>query len=1333
MKKNILLFIVLFLGFCNNTLYAQLARLYTTESELSSSLITQICQDHEGMIWIATENGLNKFDGNKMTSYFHHRGDAHSLSNNFVNALFVDSQGHLFVGTHAGVQMYLPQTNNFTPTTINKETGKPFDQNVTAIVELPDGKLLASGYQIVQLHIEGDQLYETIYQNLENIKGIGRMRSACDGTIWFTQRYKGINHFNPTNKNNVQTYFCENNSSIVSTNLCCNGQGTAFFGTQQHGLYTFNTKAQQVICLTPNFTHPIYTIYPNNDEEIYIGTDGFGLKCYNTRTQKISSISLEYPFLNPAKLKIHAIFRDKNGSLWLGIYQKGVLMVPRQEQKFNYIGSKSYEKNLIGNNAISALAQDEQGNYWIGTDNDGIYQLNNKRRTVNHLVPGNNSNVPNIIPSLYRSSTNQIWYGSLGQGMGWKDPRTSQCQPLRSTQYPDLHYLDVYDFAEDRHQKLWIGTLGKGLFCYNLKTGDLQHDSLVSQQTNVWINCLHYASATDTLYIGTYNGAYAVHALTQKITVIFLQSIVNAMTTDHKGDLWMGTNDGLFRRAQGQTKLDTITINDAPNGMIIYSIHEDNNNQLWMGTNQGLICLNTLTLKADYYYAADGLQGNEFCRNSSLIDQQKQLWFGGINGITYFNPDNIMHSRKDFNIALSNFYIYNQSISSHDYRIKHKENNFTFELTALDFAIPRKHITYQYSLNGNRWISMMKGVYKISFNNLPAQRYHLRIRAQYYDVESNELNFNIIVLPPWWRSWWAWTIYILIGFIVVGIILWLGYKRYQSKLEIKRYIQEEKEKEAKLQFLINISHEIRTPMSLIISPLQKLIENDEDTSLRKRNYSLMYRNAHRILNLVNQLLDVRKIEKGQMHLLFKQTEMVAFIEDVCENFIQLSTRKNIKLRFVHSDIEQLKLWIDPSNFDKIIFNLLSNAFKFTPEGGEVVIELTQTTQSAQIVVRDTGKGLIEADKEKIFDRFFQSKQDSNGAAIGTGIGLNLTRSLVELHHGTIQADNNGEHQPGCHFTITLPLESSHLAEEDMITEKRPENVESEVISDQTNERLASTSETCYSNEAKEVVRIKSKTKYHVLIVEDDEEINEYLCRELAEDFHLTSCGNGKEAIELLHKQSFNLVVSDIMMPEMDGISLCKHIKQHLQFNHIPIILLTAKTRETDNITGLAVGADAYITKPFSLNILRSTILSLIQNRLALKNSFSGTQEIGNKVESPTLQSPDEKLMERIIKVVNDNLSNTEISVKQIADEIGISTVHLNRKLKELTNQTSSRFIRNIRLQAAARLLAEKKHSIAEVSDLTGFSDPNYFSKSFKELYGMYPTAYMKENNPTETD
>ena len=805
------------------------------------------------------------------------------------------------------------------------------------------------------------------------------------------------------------------------------------------------------------------------------------------------------------------------------------------------------------------------------------------------------------------------------------------------------------------------------------------------------------------------------------------------MTTDHKGDLWMGTNDGLFRRTKDQAKLDTITINDAPNGMIIYSICEDNNNQLWMGTNQGLICLNTLTLKADYYYAADGLQGNEFCRNSSLIDQQKQLWFGGINGITYFNPDQIVRSRKDFNIALSNFYIYNQSIPGHDYRIKHKENNFTFELTALNFAIPREHITYQYSLNGNRWVSMMKGVSKISFNNLPAQRYHLRIRAKYYDVESNELNFSITVLPPWWRSWWAWTIYILIGFIVVGIILWLGYKRYQSKLEIKRYIQEEKEKEAKLQFLINISHEIRTPMSLIISPLQKLMENDEDISLRKRNYSLMYKNAHRILNLVNQLLDVRKIEKGQMHLLFKQTEMVSFIEDVCENFTQLSTRKNIKLRFVHSDIKQLKLWIDPSNFDKIIFNLLSNAFKFTPEGGEVVIELTQTTQSAQIVVRDTGKGLIEADKEKIFDRFFQSKQDSNGAAIGTGIGLNLTRSLVELHHGIIQADNNGENQPGCHFTITLPLESSHLGKEDMITEDKPENIESEDISDQTNDRLVSTPETCYSNEAKEAVRIKSKTKYHVLIVEDDEEINEYLCRELAEDFHLTSCGNGKEAIELLHKQPFNIVVSDIMMPEMDGISLCKHIKQHLQFNHIPIILLTAKTRETDNITGLSVGADAYITKPFSLNILRSTILNLIQNRLALKNSFSGTQEVGDKVESPTLQSPDEKLMERIIKVVNDNLSNTEISVKQIADEIGISTVHLNRKLKELTNQTTSRFIRNIRLQAAARLLAEKKHSIAEVSDLTGFSDPNYFSKSFKELYGMYPTAYMKENNSTETD
>lgn len=539
--------------------------------------------------------------------------------------------------------------------------------------------------------------------------------------------------------------------------------------------------------------------------------------------------------------------------------------------------------------------------------------------------------------------------------------------------------------------------------------------------------------------------------------------------------------------------------------------------------------------------------------------------------------------------------------------------------------------------------------------------------------------------------------------------------------EMLQHIHAEQINEAKLQFFINISHEIRTPMSLIISPLQKLIKN-EDNNERLKVYHMIYRNAERILNLVNQLMDIRKIDKGQMALMFRETNIIPFIDDLCNTFAQQANIKDIQLQF-HHQLPELNIWVDTSNFDKIILNILSNAFKYTPQNGQIDITLrtgedfTQPEplkQYAEIVISDTGTGIDEMEKEHIFERFYQIRNSHHNPKGGTGIGLHLTRSLVELHHGVIHVENNGD-QPGCRFIIRLPLGNKHL---------RPEEID---IHEKENTTYTPTAPVISPiiEEEKEK-KVKMRSKYHVLIVEDDEEIRNYIAKELAAKFHIMESGNGREALELILKKAPDLVISDIMMPEMDGLTLCKKIKQNVNINHIPVILLTAKTREEDNLEGLSTGADAYIMKPFNIDILQKTAENLVHTRQQLRKVFTGQQNQEDKVQKLEAKSSDEKLMERIMKVINENISNSDLTIEMLTNEVGISRVHLHRKLKELTNQSTRDFIRNIRLKEAARLLSEKEHTISEIAMLTGFHDPNNFSTSFKELYGMPPSMYMKE-------
>ena len=640
-----------------------------------------------------------------------------------------------------------------------------------------------------------------------------------------------------------------------------------------------------------------------------------------------------------------------------------------------------------------------------------------------------------------------------------------------------------------------------------------------------------------------------------------------------------------------------------------------------------------------------------------------------------------------------------------------------------------EQISYQYKIEelSNQWLSTEPGVNRVTYNNLLPGKYTFHVRALSHGNLSEIRTVKILITPPWYEMWWAYCIYaFLFGLLVLGIVNYI-LSRMRHRREIMKREHAEQLNEAKLQFFINISHEIRTPMTLIINPLEKLLAEKKGGEVQK-TYLMIYRNAQRILRLINQLMDIRKLDKGQMFMKFRETDMVGFIDDVMLTFDYMARKKKIRFSFEHV-MPQLKVWVDMNNFDKILMNIFSNAFKYTPEQGEITVTLSTGRDSTrrdplkeyfEITVTDNGIGLDREKIERIFERFYQIDNDVTKSNFGTGIGLHLSRSLVELHHGIILAENR-EDAPGSRFIIRIPLGSAHLRTDEL------EDVEAIITPHTVLVKPEKTDlEGAFEEEEDEESKKagKSKNRMRILIVEDEEEILSYLKEELEGDYRIMTRKNGREAYDTILADTPDLVISDIMMPEMDGLSLCRKIKQNTNVNHVPVILLTAKSKPEDTMEGMATGADAYMVKPFNTELLKSTIANLIANRKLLKSKFSGAQQQEDKVQKLSMKSADEILMSKIMKVINENLSNPDLNVEMLAANVGLSRVHVHRKLKELTNLSARDFIKNIRLQQAAALLKEKKLTVSEVAYATGYTNLSHFSSSFKEVHGMSPKEYM---------
>ena len=1317
---KIVLLVILFLTLsAPAALEAQSCRLFTTNDALPNTLVNDVIEDKNNMIWVGTEYGLCRYDGSRFSTYLYEKGNPNSLQNNYVRTLFVDSQGRLLVGTRGGLQVYRPETDDFTPLA-TFENGRP-SGDITKIIERENGEIWMSGNVPCCARFD-EQDNPVLYSNpfTYKVNFTEALVEDASGRLWINRRMKELFCLE---KDGKLTRFLQDGKDVPFNALYLAPDGNLYGGGQRFGLYRLDTKAQRFESLAGNGSERFLVRDVNSldNENLLVATDNAGLKVYNLKTGQCSDYQFDDGRVDAKSQKVHAICRDHNNVLWLALYQKGVMMIPHKPQQFHCLGASSKD-NCIGDKCITSILYDNNHLVWVATDNGGLYALDDEGKQCKFFpYTGEPNTVPSSFIKIFQDSRQRFWYGSYTQGGGWIDKNTGRCTQVTANG-KDASTISFYDYAEDHLGRIWAVSMGSGIYRY-----DEQRQTFVTPYDSDscrWANCCYFDSVTDILYVGSYNGLTALdlHTDTLKVRQYLGRFIIFSITPYTQGRLALCTSEGmlLFDLKSGDT--EQFGLSDGLPSDLLYAARTDAAGLLWIATNAGLTCYNEPRHLFTTYTVNDGLHSNEFYKNASMTDWLGRLWFGGTTGITYFDPQEMNQEGEHCQVRIVSVQVSGQQVRNR-LNTYFEDGSFTFEMATLPLHRTR-HAIYYYSLDGDPWSALQQGQNQVSFSHVTPGEHTFRYKAQLSGVESDVKQYTFTVAYPWYRQWWA-NVTILILLMVIAYLIYYQIRhRHIVKKRLAQHIQIQAINEAKLQFFMNIAHEIRTPMTMIVSPLQKLLSSDPDPE-RHHVYTMMQRNADRIVGTINQLMDLRKIDKNQMRLYCNEVDIAAYVRDLCESMRDVADVRQVHLSLVDATPEGLKLWVDTSNFDKILINLLSNALKYTPAGGSVVVEIgreepTETFPEGCFVlnVTDNGEGIPESERTRIFERFYQVRTTSVGKG-GTGIGLHLTASLIKLHKGTIEVLDNPEGQ-GVRFRVRLPLGCSHLKSSEI-------SKGVQVFMNVSHPDASLITPDVYVQEEEGKSPESTQGKSLVVVAEDDIEIRQYIVQELSTYCRVIECGNGREALDCVLHQVPDLVLSDVMMPEMDGFELCRKIRNNVRLNHIPIVLLTAKSDEETRLESLDLGADAFLTKPFSMEVLRRTVQNLLKSRASLRNAYSGTQMPLDQVDTPEGKSPDERLMERIMKVVNINLSNPELTSDLIAKEVGMSRVHLYRKLRELTNQTARNFIRNIRLAKAAELLAQKKCSVAEVAEMVGFTNASNFATSFKEVYGMSPTAYMEEH------
>ena len=1342
--KIIALFYVTIL-FSNNSL-AQESKLYSSDNVISSNLINSIYQDKEGYIWIATHDGLNKMNENGVIKYSHIAGDSLSLSSNYVRALFEDSKSRFWVGQIHGLQKYDRAYDCFRDVVILNNKNRIYP-HITSIIETGNHDIWfgTSGSGLIILPHE--ETLDTLYVRNnsffnQDFSFIQKLYIDFNQNIWIATNKQLLKYSSITGK--INEIIGNDNHSISNVfEMQSDNDGNIYIATISNGLYIKyqDNESYQAYCINElkNINFQCLEYIPEHNE-ILLGSDGYGLYTYDVFHKKILRQKMINGTIPNEKNKIHCILRDRDNNIWMGIYQKGVLFIPKKTYNFDYYGKNSIDKNIIGSYCVTSLYMSDNNTLWVGTDNDGLYKVNLKDNTSKHYMGiSNKYRFPNTIMDInsigdgiliLSSYFNGISYFDINSSkINFKNPLPNTCKCISSTAFDD-------------DGNLWIGTLGNGMYGINRKTNKIfQHlDNIYNTPKYPLLsNRINYITKDNNgiLWIGTSEGLNTYNPKNGTFPYEFTNTILrnckikNIMIDDNK--VWIGTDCGLYNYDIKTKKVKYLSKGWSNAESLICAIEKGNDGDIWFSTHSGLYSYNIKQQSLSLYTKADGIQGNEFFQNAATKAKDGKLFFAGVNGITSFYPKDIKPREYNLKLSIESLNVNGRNIKmgdksgnrtildtalikAHNIHLSYNDNSFTIKFSNFNYInSDRIRLLYRFASQNTIWTETSLGNKTISIIGLKYGKYILEAKMQDHNIISDIYRINVFIHPPWYATIMAKIVWILIILGNLSLIFFYirnKYRRQQNNIELahKQELQE-----AKLQYFTDISHEIRTPITLILTPLEQLMKRASDN---KRIYEVMYHNGQMILKLINQLIDIRKLERKQIRLNYSKVNLVTFINNILDSFSYDLETHGIDL-ILEKDSNEIFLWIDINQFDKIIINIIANAFKYTPEIGGVIkisIKCKSKTISfpdgyAEIIVQDNGPGIPERKLKSIFDRFYQVDNNSKG----TGIGLHLANQMVKLHHGDIAASN--AKSGGAIFTIRMPLGERYLTNENTL-----DSVSTQVELDKNKTSKIAIQSRDF--EEKDTT-VEIKKGYLIYIAEDNTAIRNYLIYSLQDTYKVKGFENGLLLNNALKDKPANLVISDVLMPEMDGETLCKQIKKNPDLCSIPVILLTAKTLDSDYINGLESGADAYIMKPFNLDVLKATIKNKLINHKRLNNASSTKELIKNHIADIKVKSADDELEERVMKVINTHLSDASLTVENLALEVGISRAHLHRKLKNLTNLTPSELIWEVRLQQSAELLKDKHISVSDAAYATGFVNLAHFSTKFKNKFGVAPSHYAE--------
>ncbi|AXY73589.1 response regulator [Paraflavitalea soli] len=1330
------------------------------EQGLSNNAVRSIFQDHRGFMWFGTFDGLNRYDGYGFQVFRNTFHDTGSLADNLVHTINEDRDGNIWAGTNQGVSIYAAATGRFSPLRY-----KPYGAPAIRILntETKDIQRTRAGDMLVASLIDGlliaPQGYATAWQvplvindTIYTNYAAGTIRIDDQQQVWVFVISKGLCRYDAASR---QLRLVNGSLKAAFSFL---PDGSQFWVGTNNGIFTYDTRTNTYARALNQYdaelaTDKVAGFAIDRQRRLWMVTKGNGVKFYDPATRQVTHLVADGRLNSISNENFNTVVEDREGRIWLGSHRGGINIIDRQKDRFTTIAHDPLDANSLVNNYVSAFYEMSDGRIWVGSEFGGLSlwdrrnnQFTNFKYNASH--PEGISN--NFITSIREDHTGQVWIATYWGGINRfnRSNNTFTRYKCLNPAFGNQENKMVYQLLVDKEGILWATTLQEGgmkgaLYRYN-KAAD-RFEAFDTRLSELFVLT---EDSQGALWSGNLSQLIRIDRQSRQHEYYTLGNTIRSIVEDAQGNLWVGTEGGglvLFDRTT-KSIVARYTMAEGLCNNAVLNILPDGKGNLWISTFNGVSRFHIATKTFQNYYQGDGLQSNQFNPNTCLALRSGELMFGGIKGFNIFHPEKILSTARPAQVFLTGITVDNKPVPfTEQIKVPYSQAVFSFQYVVPEYSTPGK-ISYAYYMEGwDRGWNYTGNLRTASYTHLNEGHYVFRVKSTNTDGVWNpeEVVLHITVLPPWYRTWLA---YFLYAAVVVSLIYtWWRYRSRQTRLkyevaiahldaenkraelELERAEREKEQvlneqeramQEKKLTFFTNISHEFRTPLTLIINPVKDLLSRQqEEPQKTDGDLQTVYRNARRMLSLVDQLLLFRKAESGHDRIRPGRQDVCALAHDVYLCFVQQAKAKKISYEFTCSN-EQLEVYADREKLEIILYNLLSNALKYTPDGGHIVLMVGETAGEIVIRVQDNGIGIGEDAGEQLFEKFYRASGKMLTTQKGFGIGLYLVKHFTAQHKGRIAYESKeGE---GTVFTLHLLKGQQHF-DAGTIIEQEPAQaalLEELALEDALSGQAASTEQPDGPLEA--VVSEKKS----ILLIDDDDQLLQYLTTLFKNTYQVYLASDGEDGLKLARKHLPDLIVSDVQMQGMSGIDLCSHIKEDASLQHIPVILLTASTSSEVKLKGVEGGADDYITKPFDKDILVARVASLLKARTILQHYFYNAITLNNTDQK--ISQEYKEFLERCIAIVENNLENEDFNLKMLLAEIGMSRSNLFRKVKLVSGLSIKSFIRFIRLRKAAELFINTNYNVGETAFRVGIYDIKFFRAEFNKVFGINPSEYIKK-------